>query len=275
MICEGPHDAQFVGRLLQESGQYNVYKEQLKNYPFPLGDFFTNKFQTRSVGELRLGKPDFPLVPIGAYVNAANTGLVFPISLGGMDKTDDALALIKNIEESLPLDALEVGHSPIEAYSILFLYDADSRGVGGTINLFVERFAQHYPRLSDAVGSSWTQQRHHLLSLFVFTDGSGSTGVLEDLLLELFRKKASHLADTEKHFETHFEVCSAEADAIAHASKKAKGILTACGQLEKSNAGSSLTVVIRDTALLDGVFDFSDSKTQWYRLLQKINGAFT
>lgn len=275
VICEGPHDAQFVGRLLQESGQYTPYEQKLKSYPVPLGEFFATKFQNRSVQELRIGKPDFPLVPICAYSNQNSDGLVFPISIGGIDNFHQALSLIKEIEESFAADALEVAQSNVRGYSVLFLYDADSRGTKTTVKLFVERFKEHYSELDENVMSSWLTLRGHLLSLFIFTDLSGETGVLEDILLELFRKSAeTHVGDAEAHFGTYFEALPHGGDEIAHEAKRKKGILTTCGQMEKQNAGSALTVVIRDTVLLKGVFDFTDKTSQWYRLLEHINDAF-
>lgn len=272
VLCEGPHDAQFVGRLLHESDQYELYNQKLKNYPSPLGDFFAAKFQNRTVQELRIGKPDFPQVPLCAFKSKQNGGLVFPISLGGMDKYQDAIKLITEIEEALAADTLSVTNSDIHGYSLLFLYDADSRGKEGTIDLFINRFNKHYSSINNEVGRSWVNLREHLLSVFVFTDSSGETGVLEDALLDLFRlNAAAHVGDTENHFGTYFEACAEEGDKIAHEAKKKKGILTTCGQMEMQNAGAALTVVIRDTSLLNNAFDFTDKSTQWYMLLQHIN----
>jgi hypothetical protein len=87
-LCEGPHDAQFLGRVMQESAEYKLYDVRLKDYPAPLGNFFIEKFNNRSVHELRIGKPDFPIVPICAYQNQITGNIVLPISIGGWINID-------------------------------------------------------------------------------------------------------------------------------------------------------------------------------------------
>ncbi|MET3135670.1 hypothetical protein AAKU61_000008 [Undibacterium sp. GrIS 1.2] len=275
VFCEGPHDAQFIGRLMQESKQYKSYDEKLKDYIQPLGPFFSRKFLSKSVDELRIGKPHFPLVPICAYETQDKKTLIFPISIGGMDKFTQAIDLIKEIENSFSTDVLETSGSAIKDFSILFIYDADSRGVDDTVRLFEERFKSHYDRISGLTNSTWMKQRNHTLSVFVFTDTLGETGVLEDLLLELFRNTNEILVrETEKHFSTYFPQPAANADEIAHNAKRKKGVLASCGQMETGNAGAALTVVVRDTNLLNGAFNFSDASTQWSRLLKHIDQAF-
>lgn len=260
---------------MQESKQYKSYDEKLKDYIQPLGPFFSRKFLSKSVDELRIGKPHFPLVPICAYETQDKKTLIFPISIGGMDKFTQAIDLIKEIENSFSTDVLETSGSAIKDFSILFIYDADSRGVDDTVRLFEERFKSHYDRISGLTNSTWMKQRNHTLSVFVFTDTLGETGVLEDLLLELFRNTNEILVrETEKHFSTYFPQPAANADEIAHNAKRKKGVLASCGQMETGNAGAALTVVVRDTNLLNGAFNFSDASTQWSRLLKHIDQAF-
>ncbi len=275
VLCEGPHDAQFVGRLMEESTLYLPYIEPLKNYPAPLSKFFINMISKKSVDTMRIGKPDFSLLPICAYRSVEPENLVFPIAMGGMDKYIITIKLINEIEEAFAADTLSVDGSDIDGFSILFLFDADSRGVAATLELFVARFKQLYPAIDTEVHSHWIRQRGHWLSAFIFTDKTNDTGVLEDILLDLFRSKApTRVADTEQHFQTHFEQLKPESDTIAHEAKRKKGILTSCGQMEKKNAGSALTVVLRDTELLSGAFDFQAQDSQWSRLLNRINDTF-
>lgn len=274
-LCEGPHDAQFLGRVMQESGKYKIYNNKLKDYPDPLGDFFIGKFNSRTVHELRIGKPDFPLVPICAYEHKDNGNLVLPISIGGMDQDRLTIKLLTEIEGSFSEDILDVEGSDITAFSILFLFDADSRGVRNTVDHFVERFSGHYETISNQAGLDWIRLKGYPLSIFIFTDKSGETGVLEDVILDLFRiNNHVHVQDTERHFKNYFEEISPNSDAIAHEAKRKKGILTTCGQMKKNNAGSALTVVIRDTDFLRGAFDFDSKTSQWYHLLDRINKAF-
>lgn len=275
VLCEGPHDAQFVGRLLQESEQYQPYRSKIKDYPDPLGGFFSFKFKNRNIPDLRVGKPDFPQVPLCALESITSGDLVFPISLGGMDKYADAIEILEEFQDYFSPDILDVDRSQVKGYSVLFLYDADARGRDDTIKLFVKRFRSYAVDLDETVATTWIPIKNYFLSIFIFTDHGGVIGTLEDLILELFRKSAvAHVTDTETHFGTYFDVCEENEDKVAHESKRKKGVLTACGQMEKKSAGSALTVVIRDTKLLNGAFDFNDKSTQWHKLLTHINSAF-
>jgi hypothetical protein len=192
-----------------------------------------------------------------------------------MDKYRFSIDLVAEIENSFSKEILDVENSEIAAFSILFLFDADSRGVGSTIDLFIQRFQMHYQTLTSQIGSDWVGVKGYPLSTFIFTDKYGKTGVLEDVILDLFRiNNHAHVQDTELHFGNYFEEPSADADTLAHETKRKKGILTTCGQMEKKSAGSALTVVIRDTNFLRGVFDFENESSQWYHLLRRINKAF-
>lgn len=275
ILCEGPHDAQFVGRLLLESGQYESWQEALRSYPEPLRGFFKAKFVSKNVDEIRIGKPGTPLVPLCACKRKDQDYLVFPLSMGGMAKSKEAIALIREIESSFSPDVCSTMGSAIDGYAILFIYDADSRGVDKTTGEFIEKVKGLYPELPATVNAEWIQVREHALSLFVFTDASGETGVLEDLLLALFEKNGEKcLTETVAHFSQHFESISENGDEIAHEAKRKKGILTTCGQMEKQNAGAALTVVLRDTKLLNGAFDFESGASQWKGLLDRINQPF-
>ena len=270
VLCEGPHDAQFVGRLLLESKKFSIYNSNLSNYPFPVGEFFQGKLKNRSVGDLRLGKPDFPLIPMGAYNNHDASTLVFPVSLGGMTKYDSTREFISELEVVFSPDALQVERSQIKSLSILLMYDADSRGAENTTKLFIEKFSGFYDLASDVAGK-WIKVRDHHVSLFVFTDADGQYGVLEDTLMKLFKKKAHHYIDNlTQHFDKNFEPRAIDGDLVAYEAKKKKAILTTCGQLEPRIAGSALTVVVRDSNLLTDAFDFSEHQSIHSRLLERI-----
>ena len=275
VFCEGPHDAHFLGRLLRESGQYESYEQQIKDYPRPLGGFIAGKFRNSAVDEIRIGLPEKTLVPVCAYYNSSEQVIVLPIPIGGMDKTKQAIDLLHEIEQALHQNVLDVESSVIEAFGVLFLFDADSRGLSKTISLFQERFQPHFQNIPSNIHLNWLRLKGYPLSVFVFTDGQGEQGTLEDTLVSLFRQKNSELVcAAETLFPTHFEDCAKGGDHIAHEAKKKKGILTTCGQMEKKNAGYALTVVLRDSALLHNAFDFTDTNSEFSKLVNLINVAF-
>ena len=274
VFCEGPHDAHFVGRLLKASNLYQEYITPLKEYPTPLDKFISQKFQNRKIEDIRIGRPDNPLVPVCGLKNAEESVLVFPISLGGMDKTSETKSLLEEICDSFAPDILERPEFDINAISILFIYDADARGLAGTVQLWNDRFSDRFPDGIPAA-AQWTEQTGYRIGLFVFTGSEEDKGTLEDNLIELFRITNTPLiTEAESFLETHFEASANGGDEVAYATKRKKGILTICGQTEKKNAGYALSVVVRDTELLNDAFDFTDQNTQWTKLLNLVNGAF-
>lgn len=274
IFCEGPHDAHFIGRLLKASKQYQEYKVTLKEYPRPLDKFISRKFEHHNIDEIRIGRPDNLFIPVCGLISENNEYLVFPISLGGMDRTAEAKELLTEIRSSFASDILTLPGYDVSAVSILFIYDADARGLSTTAELWNERFNAIFETQTLPI-CQWTFQGVHGVALFVFTDADGDQGTLEDNLIELFRQKdeALLLAAT-NIIEQKFETIPNGGDELAHETKKKKGILTICGQAEKKNAGYALTIVVRDTKLLDHVFDFNDQDAQWTKLLNLINEAF-
>lgn len=278
VFCEGPHDAHFIGRLLKQSGQYEEFQAALKDYPGPLDKFFTLKFKQQKIDEIRIGgKPDYPLVPVCGLKDKEKDFLVLPISLGGIDQTEKASTLLKEIENDFSADILFRHESKVERISILFLYDSDTRGIQATTELFNERFQDFLGSGVNISPDAWTTSpKGYPLSLFVFTKFDGNTGTLEDSLIELFRNHDKDLVEAaEKFLNEKFEAFTQNEDLGAYEAKKKKGVLTACGQTEKKIAGSALTVIIRDTQLLNNAFNFNDPNAQWTKLLKLINGAFT
>lgn len=272
ILCEGPHDAQFVGRLITESKHFTPYEKKLQDYPSPLGSFFQNTIKNQSVEKIRLGKPDFPYIPLGAYISNSGDVLALPISMGGMTKYKEACNYINDIFGNFDEEVLKIEKSPIELISILIMYDADSRGKKATTNIFLEKFKDIIGEAENDISEKWMEVNNKKISLFVFTGDDGETGVLEDTILSLF-KTGNHefIKNIESNIDSHFEPIPENGDKIAYEAKKKKAILTSCGQLESNLAGAALTVVIRDTTLLKEKFDFSKDNSVQSQLLNRIN----
>ena len=274
VFCEGPHDAFFLNRLLKASGQYEEYGARLKDYPTPLGAFIRNKFQSQSIDNVRIGKPNHPIVPICALKKEEDC-LVFPISLGGMDKFADAQSLLDEIRNSFAADILERPEVDVSSISVLFVYDADDRGVQETVTQWSSRFSEYLPADADPSTALWNKGNGYQISIFVFVGDDGNKGTLEDNLVSLFQKENPALLEqAENLLGNFFEANSAGGNELAYQTKKKKGILTICGQSEKKSAGYALTMVVRDTKLLNGAFDFTDDDAQWTKLLKTIDEAF-
>ncbi|HAT51213.1 MAG: hypothetical protein HQL07_01780 [Nitrospirae bacterium] len=274
ILCEGAHDAQFIGRLLEESGKYSEYEEKLKDYPEILRDFISGKLQRENIDSFRIGRPRYPLIPIAAFFNEKSDLLVLPIPLGGMDKFEDGLALQGDLREVFDPDILEFNQSVVKEVNFLFVYDADARGRQQTIKEFQDKYRNIVETSPALPHATWCFQKNFWIAIFVFTGEDGNTGTLEDLLVNIFRgKNPSLFEDAEKIMNHHFEKKSESEEQVAYHAKRNKGLLTICGQQEKKNVGSSLTVVLRDSAILSEAFDFDDTATQWSQLLTVINAC--
>lgn len=239
--------------------------------------FISLKFKNANIDAIKIGRPHQLRVPACAYHHPENDLLVLPIPLGGMDKYQDGLQLVQELSNAFSPEVLLVGGAGIERFGILFVFDADSRGRQETLELFQEqkRYGSWFGSLPDLQHATWSSPKDFPLAVFVFTGEDGSTGTLEDNLITLFRRgNANLIVDAEHIVKDHFQDRDQKDDETAYESKKKKGILTICGQQEKKNAGSALTVVIRDSTLLNGAFDFSDKETQWGQLLVLINSTF-
>ncbi|MBF0428274.1 MAG: hypothetical protein HQL94_05075, partial [Magnetococcales bacterium] len=197
-------------------------------------------------------------------------------SLGGIDKIAETKFLLEKIIISFNKDVLEYPGCEITAISTLFIYDADARGVQETIRLWNERYFHFSFDLEISQNHSrWIDIKDHRIGIFVFTGPDGNQGTLEDNLIEIFRSNSGTLlGDAENLLDQYFHGKSENEDELVYLTKKKKGILTICGQTEKKNAGYALSVVVRDTELLNNTFYPINQNTQWAILLNFINNSF-
>ncbi|MBT9547974.1 MAG: hypothetical protein IV090_21470 [Candidatus Sericytochromatia bacterium] len=266
VLSEGPHDAQVIGRLLKVSGQYEEYTKPLKDWPKPLDQFIMTKFQTHNIDEIKIAKPKGPLVPACAFIHRESQDfLVLPIPLGGKDQTTIGNNLLTELYKSLSSKVLNISKSQIQGYGVMFIYDADNRGIKQTIELF----RQDYNFDQVKKRNKWYLYEHPI-SLFIFSS-KNNKGTLEDLLeIEFIQNSPHKIQASRQYLQTYFSAKSAQEDEIAYQAKKKKALLTVCGQAEKKLAGSALTVVIRDTQILDDAFDLQNANP-WKELLDLIN----
>ena len=286
LLCEGKHDAQFLGRILQQSGQYELYGEQLKSYPRPLGRFVRQRFQDSNVDEITLGRPQPGAVPVAAYRKAGAADLVLLIPTGGKAPSRYTRELVAAIVESFSPTVLVHRRNAVEGAALLFVQDADAAGVAGTAAQFAASYEATLglgdsSRFRNFQQGQWYEleasgaSKPLRVALFVLTGDDGDTGTLEGILAPLFQRGDSRLfAGATEFVEAHFGAMSGGRDETAYQSSKMKGVLSCCGQTADRKTGNSLAVIVRDTALLDGAFDFEDQGAVWTRLLKLVNEAF-
>ncbi len=113
VFCEGPHDAQFIGRLLKESKQYIDYNEPLNNYPIPLGKFIEQLYGKQDISSININHPRPPLVPHCVSKKNNAEYLVLAIPLGGMDQYKIGKKLLDDIKEVFSFDVLRVTRNAV------------------------------------------------------------------------------------------------------------------------------------------------------------------
>jgi hypothetical protein len=174
------------------------------------------------------------------------------------------------------------GNSDVANVAVMFLYDADDRGVNQTVQLFKHNdcYGGHFANLDSLEHGKWCRSNGYPLSVFVFARDGGDQGTLEDYLEQCFESSRKALYESAAGVtHQHFPAKAEAANALAHETKKKKAILTTCGQHDKNNKGeslasASLAVIVRDTALLSGPLKASDATSVCGRLLALIDRAF-
>lgn len=273
VFCEGPHDAQLLARLLEESGQYQEFDKPLKGYPKDLSNFFIKQFQSNQLEEIRLHKPSQVWAPVCAWqpIGAPET-FILPIAIhgiGNMPKAREWLLASHSLLAGADVPTQEENRT-----AALYIYDADSAGKRQREDEFAQLFQAELPA-SGVQSEKWYPHDRLRLAQFIWTADKADSGTLEDLIWDKFKSGNEELAEAvDQVFSTHFPPQPEQADPLAYQAKRYKGMLNTCGQMNPKTSGASLAVVIRNTPLLDGKFKLEDNNSQEARLLSLVQSAF-
>lgn len=278
---EGNHDANFVARLLCESGTFAPSRLAVKEFPSPVREFLENLYRQGGVEDIRVGEYHEKPSPVVALIGNNDSTHVLSFVTGGCTKTSGAISTINKIMTFAQQDEIGAltGHG--HRFAILFFFDADSRGIGAVQDFFDGAYGPTFA----AYGSSnmpahleWTDKAGVPVGLYVFCDGTGSgTGTLEDCIECALVEHNDVLKTAEgflrsNHLDLPFAIGS-EDDVVAARAKTHKAKFTVLGQREKALAGSSLAVTLRKSNILNGAFDFGIDSFPG-RILRLLNNAF-
>ena len=273
VICEGPHDVQACARLLQQSTWKNIEKLTVECLPTMLKQFFQSQLSNIEFDKFRLDRQIHPLLPSVFFKQGDDCLLIF--QTGGKDNHNKTGKWLEDIQKYLFIQDRPFPE-PV-AISLLFVQDADERGIIETARIFSDQYQNYLPKQEAETifeAGKWYDHQSFRTSLFVWHAPNCEKGSLEDCLLPAFERANPELfkalGDT---FNQYFQAKAAKEDQLAWEIKKAKGLLTACGQMEAKIAGYALSVVVRDSNLLHNAFDLTDPASQEAQLLMLISNA--
>jgi hypothetical protein len=281
---EGAHDANFFARVLVESGEYVMLKRKVAAYPKNISKFLQGLYQGSNPDDVVVGKPLERMTPVLVLKSTEHERYIFGFVTGGCDKTEGAAEVLQRIKSfAIPESEDQVKILGNIKYSILFVFDADSRGVDDTKKSFASSYGSVLKDFGDieSIGhNSWINLGNVKLGLYIFCDGSG-IGTLEDNVLEtLMAKQELPLGAANGYMNTHSKEINVsilqdqKIDVIALRAKLHKAMFTIAGQREKKLVGSSLAVILRETEMLSGAFDFDSQSGIAYKIKHLVAKAF-
>lgn len=281
---EGVHDANFFARVLVESGEYSLLKLKVSAYPKNISRFLQGLYQGSNPDDVVVGMPLERMTPVLVLKSRQQERFIFGFVTGGCSKTDGAIDILQRIKSfAIPESEDQIKLFGDIKYSILFVFDADSRGIIATEDSFTSSYQTVLKDFGDikyVKHNSWVNFGNINLGLYIFCNGTG-TGTLEDNVLEALKSKQDIPLDAAHgYMNTHSNELNSkvlenkEIDVIALQAKLHKAMFTIAGQREKKLVGSSLAVILRDTEMLSGAFDFNNQNGIAFKIKELIAKAF-
>ena len=256
ILCEGPHDAAFLRKILRANG-FNSYDGiKIKEYPTPMDAFVKRNLEKSNIEDLNIQEAKKAAFIPNNVLQKENTYL-FSYILGGatkMNRMNDFLInmfkLTKKDEKSTEYDVAENTD-----FAVLCFFDADNdmkiidknikdslknEGIDCVIEEEVHKCIKYHKGLK--------------IGFYIFTEDDHNTGKLEDIILPLMRKDNEDVFSVAEEYINKF---SKKADKDKDKGKKIIGVT---GQLEKP--GCENTVHIRQTSYITDEKIKANSKCQ-------------
>lgn len=252
VFCEGPHDAEFISKILKIMNGYKDYSgKKLREYPSSLGTYYDKTIKSLDIID-RNKQSIFANISLPIILKATEECFILIHSMGGDKNWASAKATIENfldLQRSQTLGQFSVNFA--------LFYDSDSHGVldreKRTRKQLVEIFAEeeeinainclkHNQSIKISSGTT--------LSMFVFTNENEDVGDLEGILLPLMSKNEDTKPNNDLIFQAAGDFINKFQDdnRVVGKFNKRKSIISIAGQLQLS--GVNNTVIIRDSDYL-------------------------
>ena len=243
ILCEGPHDAEFISRILKFNGFTSIDSLKIKYYPSPIDDLLKTEASKSNVDDLNIQQVRQVLLPYCTLKIDNNYFLFY--SMTGDGQKDKRKQLLNDFFMLIPKEN-EISSLPDDTnLGVAYFFDADDKGID-------TRILELNEEINEVLGiipfnshkEIYTHQRLKLSS-FIFTGNDNSTGKLEDLLMPLMKKDNESIFDNAdeylaKHFDNERKAQKYDND---------KSIIGIVGQLQIS--GASNTVCIKKSDYLN------------------------
>ncbi len=269
-LCEGPHDVSFINRILKSAGFISNEQKKLNQFPTPMDKLMASEFIKTDVEQLNLQELRKGVLPTHTLQKEDNW--VFLYSMGGDSKKENRKTIINNLKANIR-QAGEIkgdrGNDNTQ-FSVLYIFDADNKGVNTRLAEVVNEVKQVFPALTENIfptNSTSATVENIKIGCHIITGADNNTGKLEDILMPLLREGSEQIYDgAVTYLQTYFDDArlfplklsiNAEVTSEVRSAKNGdklkydeqKSIVGVIGQLQKS--GGSNTVCIGQTDYLN------------------------
>jgi hypothetical protein len=236
ILCEGPHDVEFISRILKHNGYSSNDKLKIKDFPSPINDLLKTEASKTNVEDLNLQEVRQVLLPNSTLKIKTNYYLLY--SMGGDSKKETRQQLLKDFYTLIPKEN-EISSLPEgTSLGILYFFDADDKGVS-------ERVIDINNEINEVLNIKPFQNHKEIiykdglkLGSFIFTGTDNEKGKLEDVLMPLMIKNNEKIFDEANNYlETHFQN-----NRKAQKFDKDKSLIGIVGQLQISGASNTVCI---------------------------------
>lgn len=197
VFCEGPHDAEFIARVLRVlNGCEDHSGKKLRDYPMALGDYYEGALRRMSFLEKNKGGV-FSDIPLPVILKQSEQTFVLVHSMGGDSKWAEAKPVLQNFLDLS--NSSTFGHFMV---NFALFYDCDKLGIEAREEKARKHLQEIFPneegRLELLTHGTYIKLSNGIMTgIFIFTGEDKNEGDLEDIMLPIMEQDESHKPNAE------------------------------------------------------------------------------
>lgn len=241
ILCEGPHDVAFLVKILKTVGFIGSSDQKaLSEFPFPINNYLKNQVGKINVEDLRFDQIRSAVVPSATLIK--DNHHLFFYATGGDSRADLRQSILTDLVRFVPELGEITGVKEDNVYSLVYFFDADTRGVDSRINSINSELEPVLGSRVFSVENRITSHSGLQLAIYVFTGSDNKSGKLEDIILPLMESGNEKIF---KDADTYLDDNQDKKRVKRNNFDRSKAKIGIAGQLQKS--GSTNTVIIGQT----------------------------
>lgn len=254
VLCEGPHDVEFLARILNFNGFTSNDGLKIKEYPAPINDLLKNEAVKTNVDDFNLLTVRQVLLPSSTLRKEDNYFLLY--TLGGDGKKEIRKQLLTDFYSLIPQQGEFETLPKNTSLGVVYFLDSDEKGIATRISELNDEITEVL-KISPFTNHREIYDHNGLkLGAYIFTGNDNDKGKLEDILMPLMVKDNELIFEEANTFLTnHFDNNRVPKKEKFYEDKSLIGV---AGQLQLS--GSSNTVCIKKSDYLNDVKIKANSK---------------